>query len=306
MHSLVMATLDWKEMLHDIPSVAWRTVVLFFVVLAVMRWSGKRTVTAMAPFDLALVIMISEVASIPISEPKMDVFNGLVPVLILGAMHVLLTTLNLYSVKMERVTEGKPALLVKKGQVLEQNLKRERVSIADLNAALRLQQVGNLAQVDEAWLEPTGGVSVLLAKPQQPLTPATFGSEGLKQVNQIVEGHVARLRSELQEWLRSQGARPALQEAAAELWPPPPPAPSQSAGNMGGSGRPTSPLKLPATLGGLTEQEAGLPASAGKDYGKATQPGGGAASGGGSASGGNASGADMKGQGSGSTGGPGG
>lgn len=307
MHTFLMAALNWKEMLHDVPSVAWRTVVLFFIVLAVMRWSGKRTVTAMAPFDLALVIMISEVASIPISEPKMDIFNGLVPVIMIGALHVLLTTLNLYSVRMERMTEGQPTLLVKKGKVLTKNLRRERVSLSDLNAALRLQQVSNLSQVDEAWLEPTGGVSVLLAKPDQPLTPSAFGSEGLSQVDRIVAAHVTRLRSELQDWLRTQGARPALQEAGEELWPPPPLPPSQTPGQVGQAGQPTSPLQLPQAFGGLSATEAGLPADNGKNYSAAS---GGAGQGGqgsgGAGGGGTASGADLKGQGSGQTGGPGG
>lgn len=162
---------DLRHLLSDIPQVAVRTTVLFFVVLVTMRLTGKRTVTAMAPFDLALVIMISEVASIPITELNVDILNGVVPVLILGGLHVLLTSLNLRSKKLESATEGRPTLLVYGGRILYQNLERERVSLSDLFAALRLQQVTRLEDVQEAWLEPTGGISVILKEEARPATP---------------------------------------------------------------------------------------------------------------------------------------
>lgn len=271
---LLMPAMDWHEIVHDIPTVAWRTIVLFFVVLTVMRLSGKRTVTAMAPFDLALVIMISEVASIPISETKVDIFNGLVPVVILGGLHMLLTTLNLRSVALEKATEGAPRLLVKKGKVLEDNLKRERVSLADLYAALRLQQVSNLAQVDEAWLEPTGGVSVLLTKQEQPMNDAAFSGQSLGQIDRIVEGHVERLRVELREWLRTQAKGNGM-ELAEEIWAPPPAGVSATPAKGGGVGQATSPLQLPAEAGGLSNDEAGVAKSKSGQSGGSQQQGGG-------------------------------
>lgn len=165
------------ELLVDLPRLAVRTTALFFLVLAVMRWTGKRTVTAMAPFDLALVIMISEVASIPITEIDGNILNGIVPVLILGGLHILLTTLNLRFKKVEDVTEGRPTLLVKDGRILLRNLRRERVSLNDLAAALRMQRVLRLSDVQEAWLEPTGGVSVVLREAARPATRADVAQE---------------------------------------------------------------------------------------------------------------------------------
>lgn len=160
----------WEEVVRHIPALAVRTVLLYGLVLATMRWTGKRTVTAMAPFDLALVIMISEVAAIPITELDVDLAHGLVPVLLLGALHVLVTTLNLHNKRIEEFTEGRPTLLVKGGRLLIPNLRRERVSLGDLSAALRMHQVSHLDQVEEAWLEPGGGVSVILKPVDRPLS----------------------------------------------------------------------------------------------------------------------------------------
>ncbi|MCG0238484.1 MAG: DUF421 domain-containing protein [Firmicutes bacterium] len=160
----------WYEVIRDVPALALRTILLYGVVLATMRWTGKRTVATMAPFDLALMIMISEVAAIPITELNVDLAHGLVPVILLGALHVLVTTINLRSRRFEALTEGRPTLLIARGRVLMENLRRERVSLADLSAALRLQQVTHLEQVEAAWLEPGGGVSILLRPADRPVT----------------------------------------------------------------------------------------------------------------------------------------
>jgi len=160
----------WYEVIRHVPALVLRTVLLYGVVLATMRWTGKRTVATMAPFDLALMIMISEVAAIPITELDVDLAHGLVPVILLGALHVLVTTLNLRSRRFEALTEGRPTLLISQGRVLMENLRRERVSLADLSAALRLQQVTHLEQVEAAWLEPGGGVSVRLRPADRPAT----------------------------------------------------------------------------------------------------------------------------------------
>lgn len=167
-------------MLVHVPPLAIRTLILYVAVLVAMRWTGKRTLSAMAPFDLALIIMISEVAAIPITTLEVDLLHGLLPVFLLGTLHVLLTTLNLHYRKLEDLTEGKPTLLIQDGQVLRANLLRERVSLADLASVLRTQQVRRLDQVEEAWLEPTGAVSVILRPAERPLTRtdlAEFGRE---------------------------------------------------------------------------------------------------------------------------------
>ncbi len=162
--------LEWREITRDLFPLTLRTLTLWITVLVVMRWTGKRTLTAMAPFDLALVIMISEVASIPIADLKVDLVHGLLPVLLLGALHVLLTTVNLHYTNVEEFTEGKPTLLVSRGRIILRNLRSERVTLADLAAAMRQRQVDSLDDVEEAWLEPAGGLSVILRPEARPLT----------------------------------------------------------------------------------------------------------------------------------------
>lgn len=167
-----------SDLLRDLPVLTIRTVLLFGFVLAVMRWTGKRTVSALAPFDLAVVIMMGEVAAIPIADLHVDLLHGIWPVLLLGTLHVALATLNLRWRRMEQLTEGKAALLVQDGRLLLGNMRRERVSEQDLHAALRLKGVHQLADVREVWMEHTGGISVVLKDHARPITRANLGARG--------------------------------------------------------------------------------------------------------------------------------
>lgn len=175
--------MDWNEIVRHVLPLTLRTVTLWATVLFAIRWTGKRTVTALAPFDLALVIMISEVASIPIADLEVDLLHGLLPVVLLGAMHVGLTTINLRFRKVEHFTQGKPTLLVANGRIIMRNLQQERVSLEDLATSLRQQQVSNLDDVEELWLEPTGGVSVILKPQARPLTLKDLQDGGVAAVS---------------------------------------------------------------------------------------------------------------------------
>ena len=177
---------DWaKEVIQHVPVLLVRTVLTFVVVMIVVRWTGKRSIANLAPFDLAMVIMIGEVAAIPISELDVDFLHGLIPVVLLGGLHVAVTTVNLHWKGFERLTEGFPTLLVKDGRVLRRNLLRERVSMADLMTALRHKEVEDVSEVKEAWMEQSGGISVILKREAGPATP--------RDVERAVEQALARL-----------------------------------------------------------------------------------------------------------------
>jgi len=191
-------TVEWiTELTRDVPYLFIRTVVMFVVVMAVVRWTGKRTIANMAPFDLAVVILIGEVAAIPISEVNLHLVNGLVPVVMLGLLHVLMTTINLYSKRFEAMTEGKPTKIVQAGKVIKSNMMKERVSMEDLKTALRHHDVVNIERVDEAWVEHAGGISVILKPDEDPATPKDIDAA----IEKIVEQTTARLRAELKTLL---------------------------------------------------------------------------------------------------------
>lgn len=169
-----------------------------------MRLTGKRTVTQLAPFDFAVVVLVGELAAIPIADDKLDIFHGLIPVLIIGLLHVILSHLSIRFRPLEELTEGKATPLIKEGKVLKQNLRKERVSKRDLLAALRLQNVKRMQDIREARLEHSGGISVILQEAAEPLRYGDGLSPRMRdELDRLLGSHMEKLRADLLAELRS-------------------------------------------------------------------------------------------------------
>lgn len=198
-------TADWfTELWKHVPVLLIRTFIGFILVMMTVRFTGKRSIANLAPFDLAMVIMIGEVAAIPIADVEVDFLHGMLPVLLIGGMHVLTTTIAYHSQRFERITEGKPTLLIKDGKPLKPNMLRERVSMADLKTALRHKEVESIEQVKEAWIEHAGGISVIRKHEMDAATPKDLEAA----IERIVHANTARLRLELAELIKSHQGPP--------------------------------------------------------------------------------------------------
>ena len=86
----------------------FRAIVLYLIVLVVMRLMGKREIGQLQPFELAISIMIADLASIPMTEIGIPIFNGIVPILGLLVMHLIISLINLKSLKAREIICGKP------------------------------------------------------------------------------------------------------------------------------------------------------------------------------------------------------
>lgn len=166
------------KLLHLHVSDLWlllRALVLFALSLLAIRVMGKRTIGQLSPFDLLVIIILGSAAVIPMEEEKTPFTHGLIPIVIIAALNFLISKVILRSRWAENFLQGKPSVLVENGEVITKNLKQERVSMADLLIMLREKNVTNIADVQEAVLEPNGQLSVLLKPERQPLTPQDLG-----------------------------------------------------------------------------------------------------------------------------------
>ena len=84
-----------------------RAIVLYILVLIVMRLMGKREIGQMQPFELAISIMIADLAAVPIAELRIPLTNGILPILGLLVMHLLISILNLKSIRFREITSRK-------------------------------------------------------------------------------------------------------------------------------------------------------------------------------------------------------
>ncbi len=152
----------------------FRSIALYIIVLIVMRLMGKREISQMQPFELAISIMIADLASIPMTEVGIPIFNGIIPILGLLVMHLIISIINIKSLNLRQIICGKPSILVYRGKIDEKVLKKERFTINELQERLRRNNIFNLGDVEYAILETTGEVTVIQKPEKRGTIPEDF------------------------------------------------------------------------------------------------------------------------------------
>jgi uncharacterized membrane protein YcaP (DUF421 family) len=137
-----------------------RGTVIYVVLLMLVRLSGKRTVGQFTPFDLVVVLLLSEAVSSGLSGGDDSVTGGLISAATLVALNVGLAWLTSHSPKAEQLVEGKEVLLGRDGVLYEDVLRRQRVSAADVHKTLRENDC-MLKEMRCAFLEADGSISII-------------------------------------------------------------------------------------------------------------------------------------------------
>ena len=172
-----------------------RTIILYIIVLVVMRFMGKREIGQLQPFELAISIMIADLATLPMAEPGIPISNGIIPILGLLVMHIIISLINMKSVKMREIICGKPSILIFRGRIDEKALRRERFTINELEERLRGQNIFNISDVEYAILETSGQVNVIQKPNKRTTIPEDFGIEPQYQgiaYDLIVDGKIMK------------------------------------------------------------------------------------------------------------------
>lgn len=140
-----------------------RAALVYLALLVLMRLSGKRTVGQFTPFDLLVVMLISEGVSESLHGSDTSVPAGLLIAGTVILLDVIAAWFSSHSRKADEVLQGRAVLIGKDGKILEDVLKRERVAIEDVFRALRVEdcEVGDMRR---AYLEADGEISILRKK----------------------------------------------------------------------------------------------------------------------------------------------
>ncbi len=173
----------------------FRTIILYILVLVVMRFMGKREIGQLQPFELAISIMIADLATIPMAESGIPITSGIIPILGLLVMHLTISLINLKSIKAREIICGKPSILIYRGKIQEDKLKKERFTINELEEKLRDQNIFNIGDVEYAILETSGQVTVIQKPNKRTTIPEDFGImpeyEGISY-DLVVDGKIMR------------------------------------------------------------------------------------------------------------------
>ena len=145
-----------------------RSVVVYLFLLIAFRLTGKRQVGQLTPFDLVLLLLISNVVQNAVIGNDNSLGGGLLGAIAILLLNRLVVEITYRSKRLRRILEATPTILVHNGKVLHQNLDRERVTMDDLLAALRRNGVADVMHVRVAVLEENGGISVIPHAGQSP------------------------------------------------------------------------------------------------------------------------------------------
>ena len=152
-----------------------RVLILYILVLTIMRLMGKREIGQMQPFELVIAILIADLASIPIADSGIPIFNGIIPILGLLVLQLLISILNMKSINFRKLTCGKPSILIYRGKIDEKVLRKEKFTINELQERLRQNDVFSLGDVEYAIIETTGQITVIQKPEKRNAIPEDFG-----------------------------------------------------------------------------------------------------------------------------------
>ncbi len=138
-----------------------RSIVVFLIVFLVTRAVGRRELSTMEPFDLILLIITGDLMQQAVTQSDYSLSGGVTVIATMALLTVALSYVSFKVPKLRPVLDGEPLVLVQDGEIIHRNLRRERITVEELLAAARLQQVGSLEQVRFAVLETNGMISII-------------------------------------------------------------------------------------------------------------------------------------------------
>ena len=170
-------------------SILIRTIIIYLILNIMLKMMGKRQIGELEVNELVSTLLISEIASIPISDTYTPLLPSIAPILFIAALEVIISVVKNKSEPIKRIVEGTPVYIIYKGRLIQKALHENRISINELLSEMRTQGIGDISDIKYGILEQNGKVSLLkdeknasIAKPLIIDTypnDATINNEGL-------------------------------------------------------------------------------------------------------------------------------
>ncbi|WP_435390871.1 DUF421 domain-containing protein [Jeotgalibacillus haloalkalitolerans] len=141
--------------------IGFKAVTLYLLILLIFRLMGKREIGELSLLDLIVFMMIAEMAAFAIEDPYMNFMQAAFPMVLLMLLQILLSWFSLKSKKFRDLIDGRPSILIHNGELVKNEMRKNRYNIDDLMQQLREKEVFDLQEVSFAILEPSGTLSVL-------------------------------------------------------------------------------------------------------------------------------------------------
>ncbi len=188
-----MQPFDWGRMFLGNMSplflleILFRTAFMYIVALLAARFIGKRGMGQLTPFEYIVVIAMGSTAGTPMMEVGIPLLHGSMVLIGVVFIDTMLARWATRSPQLERLLESEPTLLISRGVVDDRELLREKIGMDELKMMLRLNGVQRFSDVETAYLEPSGDLSVFLAAETDDLIAFFKRKRRLKVVGKEVQ-----------------------------------------------------------------------------------------------------------------------
>lgn len=147
-----------------------RVAIIFLVVLLLIRLMGKRQIGEMQPFELVIMLIFADIATMPMADMSVPLLNAIIPLVTLVLLQFFLSFLARKSLFFRKIINGKPVVVIDPNGIIFENLKALNMTLDDLTEALRGCNVASFDEVQYALIETNGKASVILKAPNSPVT----------------------------------------------------------------------------------------------------------------------------------------
>jgi len=141
-----------------------RAVVIFFFIFFVARVAGRRELSSLQPFDLILLVVLGDLVQQGITQSDESVTGTLTVISTIALLSVLVSWVAFRFPRLRPAMEGEPVVLVQDGRPIERNLRRERITLKDIEEEARASQITSVGELRWAILEDDGHISCIPRK----------------------------------------------------------------------------------------------------------------------------------------------
>jgi uncharacterized membrane protein YcaP (DUF421 family) len=138
-----------------------RTIYVFVLILIVTRAVGRRELSSMEPFDLILLVVIGDLVQQGVTQSDYSLTGTTTVIATMAVLVVATAYLSFRFKRLRPLLEGEPTLLIADGELLERNVRRQRMTVQEIEAEARMQSIGTLDDVRYAVLETNGQLSFI-------------------------------------------------------------------------------------------------------------------------------------------------
>jgi len=138
-----------------------RATLLFFVMYLLLRLLGKRELSQVTPFELVLLIVMGDLVQQGITHNDFSMTGATIAISTIAFWSLALSWLSYLSPRAERLLEGVPRVLVRNGNIVAANMRRDRITRAELEIEMRLAGIAHIGDVAWGILEPNGKISFI-------------------------------------------------------------------------------------------------------------------------------------------------